>query len=136
MAMNYDTGVKIAKMNGQHYYSNKGNVHKAVELFDDEGTSHGHAIYTIRPGINDKPAFNIFVSKEGLQTKSVNYWTCEKIKMFEGNYYYTKHRKYRAYSLYDKKGKYRGYVVYSYSLDGNEKEYITFIREGKCIQDS
>lgn len=136
MSINYDTAQKVILQNGKCYYTNKGNVHKAIPLFDKKHRLHGHIILTITPDKNGgEPYFNIFVSKLGLQTKRINKWTCEKIHEFEGNYYYTENAKYRAYSLFTSDGKYRGYVVYSWDRN-NKKECITYINAYNSIVDT
>lgn len=132
MGMNYYTAQKVIALKGKPYYTSKGNVHKAYPLYDEYGKCHGHAIYSINPERDEgKPHLNIFANIMGIQTKIVNDYTCLQIKHFEGNYYYTKNSKYRAFSLYDKNGKYRGFVVYEYSLNGDEVKYITFMSKEK-----
>lgn len=116
MAINMATALKIVKNRGKCYYTNKGNVYKAIKAYDEKWKEHGYVIYTIHPEKeNIGKQYMCFVSNKGKSDKSVNKWTCEKIKEFEGNYYYTKNAKYRAYSLYDHNSKYLGYVVYKYT---------------------
>lgn len=127
MAINMETAKKVINNNGKNYYTNKGNVYKAIRLFDKNGKDHGYIIYTIHPDKEEQfgKQYMCFVSKIGKGNKAVNKWTCAKIKEFEGNYYYTEKSKYRAYSLYSESGAYHGYVIYKYR--GDKKECVDFI---------
>lgn len=126
MSINLTTTKRVINTKG-NYYTNKGNVHRAIPVYDDEGELHGHLIMTINQEINGgKPFLNRFQSLVNNYSTTVNYWTALEIKKWEGNYYCTKLRKYRAYSLYNEKGKYMGFIVYSYKNDGSDKTYMKF----------
>ena len=128
MPINYGTALKIIANGNRPYYTPKGNVHKAIPLFTDEGKLRGHVIMTIKPDIDDgKAHFNMYADLLGLASQNINVWTCMHIHELEGNYFYTKRRKYRAYSLYDKKGKCYGVSVYDHSLDGNDEKFVRFM---------
>lgn len=130
MGINEATARKVIANNGRNYYTKNGNVYKAIRVFDENGKIHGYIVYTIHPDKEEiGKQYMCFISRIGKGNKSVNKWTCKKIKEFEGNYYYTKNAKYRAFSLYSSNGTYHGFVVYKYTP--KRTECVDFI---PCVE--